>query len=224
MNVEILYRPAQTLAKVSLNSGESIVAESGAMVGMSTNVEMKTKSGGLTSGLKRMFGGESFFLNTFRAQGSAGEVLLGHSLCGDMALLDVDESGYFLQSSAFVASTPNVKTETKLGGMRTLFGGEGLFLLRVTSEGAGKLLLGAFGGIAQLHCDEYLVVDTGHLVGWDTHLNYSVGKSASGWLESFLSGEGLVCHFSGRGRIWIQTRSPSEYGHLMGRLLPPREG
>ena len=64
MNFDIQYRPAHSLAKVSLEANESVVAESGAMVGMSTNVQMQTQSGGLMSGLKRMFGGESFFRNT----------------------------------------------------------------------------------------------------------------------------------------------------------------
>lgn len=68
MQIDIGYRPAHSLAKVNLNHGEQIVAESGAMVGMSSSVQMQTQStGGLMGGLKRMFGGESFFRNTFTA-------------------------------------------------------------------------------------------------------------------------------------------------------------
>ncbi len=76
MHFDIQYRPAHSLAKVSLDPNESVVAESGAMVGKSTNVQMQTQSGGLMSGLKRMFGGESFFRNTFTAANGPGEVLL----------------------------------------------------------------------------------------------------------------------------------------------------
>ena len=47
-----------------------------------------------------------------------------------------------------------------------------------------------------------------------------VGKSGSGWIASFLSGEGLVCHFKGQGRIWIQTRNATAYGQAIGALLP----
>lgn len=89
MHFDIQYRPAHSLAKVSLDPNESVVAESGAMVGKSTNVQMQTQSGGLMSGLKRMFGGESFFRNTFTAANGPGEVLLAHSLCGDMVVLDM---------------------------------------------------------------------------------------------------------------------------------------
>jgi uncharacterized protein (TIGR00266 family) len=222
MQIQVDYRPAHSLAKIQLDPNESVVAESGAMVGMSTNVAMQTQSGGMMSGLKRMFGGESFFRNTFTAQNGPGEVLLAHSLCGDMVTLEMTPAGYYIQSSSYIASTPNVSIETKVGGFKTFFAGEGVFVLKATCQGPGQVLAGAFGGIQELVCDGNLVVDTGHLVAWDAALNYSVGKSGSGWIASFLSGEGLVCNFTGQGRIWIQTRNPSGYGQVIGKLLPPR--
>jgi uncharacterized protein (AIM24 family) len=82
--------------------------------------------------------------------------------------------------------------------------------------------MGAFGGIQEMQCDGSLVVDTGHLVAWDANLTFNVTKAASGWVSSFLSGEGLVCSFQGQGRIWMQTRHPTEYGQTVGRMLPPR--
>ena len=54
MQVNVLYRPSQTVAQVWLQPNEAIMAESGAMMGMSTNVNMQTQSGGLLKGLKRM--------------------------------------------------------------------------------------------------------------------------------------------------------------------------
>jgi uncharacterized protein (TIGR00266 family) len=223
MQFDILYRPAHSLARVVIQPGESVVAESGAMVGMSTNVQMQTQSGGVVSGLKRLFGGESFFRNTFYVQDAPGEVLLAHALCGDMALLEMTAAGYYVQSSSFIASTANVQINTKVGGFKTFFAGEGMFVLQATCTGPGQVLVGAFGGVQELVCDGSLVIDTGHLVAWDATLQYSVGKSAGGWIASWLSGEGLVCHFTGQGRIWIQSRNPAEYGGVMGRLLPPRK-
>lgn len=222
MQIDIGYRPAHSLARVVLQHGEQIVAESGAMVGMTTNVQMQTQSqGGFMGGLKRMFGGESFFRNTFTSNGP-GEVLLAHALCGDMQILDMTPTGYVLTSSSFIASTPNVQIETKVGGMKSLFAGEGMFTMRATATSPGQLLVGAFGGIEPLVCDGNLVIDTGHLVAWDASLTYEVGKSGSGWIASFLSGEGLVCHFKGQGRIWIQSRNPPAYGQEVGSMLPPR--
>jgi uncharacterized protein (TIGR00266 family) len=221
MQFDVLYRPAHSLARVLLGPNESVMAESGAMVGMSSHVQMQTQSGGLLSGMKRLFGSESFFRNTFTAAGAPGEVLLAHALNGDMRVLEMTQAGYFLQSSAFIASTPNVAIETKLGGFRSFFSGAGLFMLKAVSPSPGLLLVGAFGGIEELYCDGNIVIDTGHLVAWDATLEYSVGKSGSGWIASFLSGEGLVCHFRGQGRIWIQSRNAAAYGHTVGSLLPP---
>ncbi|MBX3269956.1 MAG: TIGR00266 family protein [Sandaracinaceae bacterium] len=222
---EIGYRPAHSLAKVQLQPNESLVAESGAMVGMSTNVHMQTQSsGGLMGGLKRMFGGESFFRNTFTAQNGPGEVLLAHALCGDMTVLELTPAGYFIQNSAYIASTPDVNIETQTGGFRGFFSGAGVFILKATSQQPGKVLIGAFGGIEELVCDGNMVIDTGHLVAWDATLTYKIGKSGAGWIASILSGEGLVCDFQGQGRIWIQSRNPVEYGQTVGAMLPPRNG
>ncbi len=231
MDIQIGYRPAQAMAQVRLEPNEQIRVESGAMVGMSTNVNMETttgaKKGGmmgkLLGGLKRMAAGESFFQNIFTAQGGPGEVLLAHSLPGDMISLDMNPTGYFVQSSSYIASSPWVNVETKVGGFKSFFAGEGVFVMKATADRDAKLLLGSFGGIQELVCDGNLIIDTGHLVAWDANLEYSVEKSGSGWIASFLSGEGLVCRFKGQGRIWIQTRNPVEYGGTIGALLPPRQ-
>ena len=228
MQIDIGYRPAHSMARVQLQHGEAILAESGAMVGMSTNVQMQTgmqnKGGGLLGGLKRALAGESWFRNTFTAQNGPGEVLLAHALCGDMQVLDMTPQGYYLTSGSFIASSPTVDINTKLGGMKSFFSGEGMFVMHATCQQPGQLIIGAFGGVQQLNCDGNLVIDTGHLVAWDASLTYKVGKSGGGWIASFLSGEGLVCHFQGQGRIWIQTRNPVEYGRTVGAMLPPRQG
>lgn len=230
MQIDIGYRPAHSMARVVLQHGESVLAESGAMVGMSTNVQMQTGMqnkgggllGGLLGGLKRALAGESWFRNTFTATNGPGEVLLAHALCGDMAVLEMNPQGYYLTAGAFIASSPTVDINTKLGGFKGFFSGSGAFVMQATSQQPGQLVVGGFGGLQELTCDGNLVIDTGHLVAWDSTLTYKVGKSGGGWIASFLSGEGLVCHFQGQGRIWIQTRNPVEYGRSVGSQLPPR--
>ena len=46
MKHEILYQPSYSLAVVSLEQGESIMAESGAMVSMSPTVKVEAKAAG----------------------------------------------------------------------------------------------------------------------------------------------------------------------------------
>jgi uncharacterized protein (AIM24 family) len=58
-----------------LEAEASIMAEAGAMVSMSANIELQSQmKGGLLGALKRAAGGESAFVSTFTARGGPGEV------------------------------------------------------------------------------------------------------------------------------------------------------
>jgi len=68
MKYDILYEGAFAMLKVHIEQGEAIKAESGAMVSMSPNVEIKgTMDGGLMGGLGRMLSGEKFFFQELRS-------------------------------------------------------------------------------------------------------------------------------------------------------------
>src|SRR5262245_13982664 len=180
MQIELQHQPSQAMARVVLASGESLTAESGAMVGMSPNVQLQTGSGGLLKGLKRLFGGESFFRNTFTAEGGPGEVYLAATLPGDLVVLDVGPRSYYLKNQAYLASSPSVDVQTKVGGFKTFFAGEGIFVLKTT--GQGQLIAGAFGAIEQVDVRGEFIVDTGHLVAWEDSLEFKITKAADGWI------------------------------------------
>ena len=84
------------------------------------------------------------------------------------------------------------------------------------------MIIGSFGAMEMLTVDGNMVLDTGHLVAWDATLQYTVGKSGSGWIASFLSGEGVVWDVQGQGQVYVQTRNAAEYGQTVGAMLPPR--
>ncbi|MBU0552956.1 TIGR00266 family protein [Myxococcota bacterium] len=228
MNIEIQYRPAHALACVQLHSGESIRAESGAMVSMSSNVAVTTDGpsaggrGGLLSGLKRaVLSGESFFTNTFTARGGGGTVELAPKLCGDMVVHEVTPGDDLLiQGSSYVAAPDTVTINTQFQGFKGFFSGESLFFLKAT--GNGPVILNAFGAIQRVDLDGELIVDTGHLVAFSAGISYEVSKASDGLIASFLSGEGLVLRVRGRGTLYLQTRNPNEYGSSVGGRLPPK--
>jgi uncharacterized protein (TIGR00266 family) len=222
MQVTMLYRPSQTVAQCWLDPEESLMAESGTMMGMSSNITIQTHSGGIVKGLKRMLGGESFFRNTFTAVGGRGEVLLTTPLCGDMAVLEVGQTQWYLANSGYIGSSTTVDVSAE-GSLQGMFSGVGLFVLG--TNGQGQMVIGSFGALERVDVDGEMIIDTGHLVAWDARLQYEVGKATkSGWVASWLSGEGLVCHFRGRGSVYIQSRSASNYGSTLGRMLPPVYG
>ena len=225
MQIRVEYRPSFALAIVDLAASESVVAEAGAMVSMSSNISIQTSSkaassGGVLKALKRTaFGGESFFMNTYTAQDSGGEVTLAPTLPGDVLSIPMEGQGLVIQGSSYMASSPGINIDTKWGGFKTLFGGEGLFMLK--ASGAGDIVVNSFGAIHGLNINGPYIVDTGHIVAFDDTLSFEV-KRVGSWKATFFSGEGLVTIFNGTGRLWIQTRNPSAFGKLVGGKLPPR--
>ncbi len=141
MEYTIDYGPAYALAIIQLRSAEQIQAEAGAMVSMSDTIKISTGvRGGVLSGLKRsVLGGESFFINTFEADG-AGEVTIAPALPGDIIALEVADQPLLIQSGSFLAATPEVEVDTKWGGGKTFFSREGLFLLDIDSGAFARLL------------------------------------------------------------------------------------
>ena len=220
MEFRILSRPSYSLLELKMEDGEEVQAETGAMVYM-RNVELKTQmKGGLLGGFKRtLLGGESFFINRFVSRGD-GLLGLAPSYQGDIVHLKVDGRVY-AQSGAFLASSPEIDIDTKWGGAKTFFAGEGLFLLKL--EGQGDLWLSSFGGVESVDVDGRLKVDTGHIVAFEDALDFTISR-AGGLKATLLSGEGLVADFKGYGKVWIQTRSIADYIGWLSSLLPAREG
>jgi uncharacterized protein (TIGR00266 family) len=238
MKIDIKYQPSYSLAVVSLDAGETIQCESGAMVSMSDGISIKTEmKGGVLGALKRsVLGGESLFFNLFSADRNGAEITLAPSLPGDIMTTQVDGTLY-LQSGSFLAADPGLDIDTKWGGAKTFFGSEGLFLLKAV--GKGPVIASSYGAIhkVSLSGSAPYTCDTGHVVAFTEGLDFDV-KRIGGLKSTILSGEGLVCEFRGRGDLYIQTRSTQAFlswliprlptegrgggrggGHLLGSLL-----
>ena len=220
MQVDIRYKPSYSLAIVSLGAGESVQAEGGAMVSMSSNVAVQTgMRGGLVGALKRkVLGGESFFMNTFTSEGSAGEITFAPSLPGDVQVRELSGETFFLQSGSYIASPDSIQVDTQWGGAKTFFGSEGLFLLKAT--GSGPLIFSSYGAIHEVEVTgRSYIVDTGHIVGFTSGLDFNV-KRVGGWKSTVFSGEGLVCEFTGTGKLFMQTRSSQAFLSWLVPRLP----
>ena len=218
MQTEIQYRPSYAIARVELAPNEEITVEAGAMVSMKGGIQMETKAqGGFLKSLARSaLGGESFFVNTFRADGDGGRMTLAPPLPGDMNVMELNGESLLIQSGGYVASGPGIELETKWGGAKTFFASEGLILLRAT--GTGTLLLSSYGAIDE-ETLEKLTVDTGHLVAFTEGINFDV-RSIGGIKSSLFSGEGLVVDLTGPGRVLMQTRSQDAFLSWLIPQLP----
>lgn len=222
MDVLIKHQPSFALAVVTLGPSEEIKAEPGAMVSHSAGVTTDTKmTGGLLGGLKRMVGGENFFQNTWKGTPEGGEITLAPTLAGDMIVVDVDETPIFLRSGAYIASEQTVSMDSAWGGSKGFFGGAGLILLKIS--GTGKCIAASYGAIEerQLTEGEDYIIDTGHVVGFDSCVSYTIQKSGN-WKSAILGGEGLVCRFSGPGRVIMQSRSEESFVGWLTAKLPTK--
>jgi len=222
---EVLHQTSFSLAVVQLQAEQSIQAEAGAMVSMSANVELQSQmKGGLFGAIKRAAGGESAFVSTFTARGGPGEVTFAPGTPGDIAAIELGGQSFFVQSSSYLAGDSTLTVDTRWGGARSFFSGEGLFVLMV--QGRGLLLVSSFGAIhrKKLGPGERYIVDTGHLVAWEGTTQYTLRKAATGFFRSMMSGEGIVAEFQGPGELLIQTRNLAALAGLLKPFFPSQSG
>jgi uncharacterized protein (TIGR00266 family) len=208
--------PDYAFVTVTIPSGQTLKVEASAMATMDTHLVMKTR---LRGGFGRFVTGESIFINEFTAQGGPGEIGIAPGAPGDLRHIYLENKTIFLQNSAYVASSSEIAVESKWQGLvKGFFSGENLFLIRC--QGKGDLWLSSYGGIIDIDVDGDYVVDTGNIVAFTDGLSYKVSK-VGGYKSLFFSGEGFVCRFSGKGRVWIQTR---KVGALAAWAWPFRPG
>lgn len=215
MEYEIRYKPAFAAIFVTLEPGETITAEAGAMASMDGELDMKTEfSGGFAQGLlRKFFGGESLFVNVFTNKSKQYlNLVLTQSVVGDMEAIELDGKEIYFQPGAYIAHTPGVKMGVKWAGFTSWFAGEGLFKLRLS--GRGKVFFGAYGGITKKAISGDFIVDNTHLVAYEPGIKMGI-KLSNGVIGSLTSGEGFVNRLSGRGNIYLQSRS---IGGLVGFL------
>lgn len=219
MEFQILGSPSFGYAHVDLQPGETLVTESGAMASMSPSIGMTAKlNGGFIKGLIRKFmGGESLFINHFKNGASTSQrITLTQPTPGAMVLKRLENETFYLQPTAFIACEPGVKMGLKFAGITSFIAREGLFKLEL--KGTGNVLFGAFGEVFEKSVKGELIVDSGHLVGYDTNMKLKTQLSG-GIISSLTSGEGLVTRVEGTGKIWVQTRNLQGMASFINRFF-----
>jgi uncharacterized protein (TIGR00266 family) len=100
-----------------------------------------------------------------------------------------------------------------------MISGEGLFLQKIS--GTGIVFLNSFGAVFEkiLAPGEVYIVDTNHIVAFEETIQYKVKKAAKGIFSTLASGEGLVCEYTGPGKMWVQTRALSALAQAIGKFI-----
>src|SRR3989337_1491416 len=225
MKYEIKYKPSYAMLVVTLEPGETITAESGAMTYMDPNIEAHTRKreksllGSL--GLS-IIGGQSFWVNDYTATNGPAEAAFAAAPVGDVETLEVKPNqGFIIQKSAYIASTQGIDLDVKWEGFTRGLFGQGLFMLKAT--GNGNLFINTFGAIDKhtLQPNHTLIVDNFHLVAFSNTCTYKVTRFG-GLKETLLASEGLVTQITGPGDVHIQTKNLNEFVEWLWTLLEPR--
>ena len=222
MQVDIRHSPSFSVARCLLGPREAVRMESGSMMATSPDVQVEAKmQGGLLKSLKRgVLGGESVIMTTMTAPDAGGWVDVAANLPGDLITREVAPGRpLFIQAGSYLASEGGVEIETKWGGFKNLFGGEGGFLIR--AEGQGKVLLSCYGALDsyRLAPGERLVLDSGHMVAFEEGVTSKLRRVAGTW-TSVKSGEVLVFEFEGPGEVLSQSRNPNQLVEWLTERLP----
>jgi uncharacterized protein (TIGR00266 family) len=172
-----------------------------------------------------MFGGESLIVNTFTATSGPGEVVFAPGHLGDTQHYRLTGGSLLLQRGAYMANSEGVEINGKWQGAKGFFSGEGLVLLK--ASGVGDVFFNSYGAILQIDVTNDYYVDTGYVVAFEDTLQYQVqvvpGLRGGGFKRLFFSGEGLVCRFSGQGKVWVQTRYSSPYLSWINQFRPTKK-
>ena len=193
---------------VSLQAGEELTSEAGAMMFLSGDIAMDMEMpGGVMGGLKRaVMSGESMFLAKYRARG-AGAVGLCGPFPGSIRQHELDGE-IICEKHAYLAHHGEVAIESafaKKAGMGFMGGGEGFFLQRLRGKGTVWLHGGGDFLDFDLADGQTLVVDTGCMVMIEPSVRYEV-KTQGSLKKSLVSGEGFfLVHMTGPGHVTLQT-------------------
>jgi uncharacterized protein (TIGR00266 family) len=217
--------------EVELDSGETVIAEAGAMVYMEDGITFETKMGdgsnptqgflGKLGGVaKRAITGESLFMTHFTHSGTGkSRVAFGAAYPGKIIAIDLDETGGELlcQKDAFLCAAlgteVSIAFNKRLGS--GLFGGEGFILQKL--RGDGMVFIHAGGAVVEKRLQGgKLRVDTGCLVAFESQVSYDIERAGN--LKSMLfGGEGLfLATLQGTGRVWVQSLP---FSRLADRIL-----
>lgn len=192
-----------------LESGESMITESGAMAWMSPNMKMETTSnGGIGKAFGRMFSGENMFQNRYTAQGGNGLIAFASSFPGSIKAFEVGPGrDYIFQKKTFLAGEKGIDISVHFQKKFAsgLFGGEGFILQKISGRGT---VFAEFDG----HVVEYdlkpgqqIVIDTGYLAAMDATCQIDI-QTVPGLKNVVFGGEGIFhTVVTGPGRIWLQT-------------------
>ena len=223
MKYEIKGEPMPVVI-CELDSGESLLSESGAMSWMSPNLHMETVGGGAGKIFGRMFSGESLFQNRYTANGQ-GIIAFASSFPGSIRAIEIDPAHpVVVQKSGFLASETGVELSVffQKKAATGFFGGEGFIMQKLSGTGTAFIEIDGSAVEYDLAAGQQIVVDTGYLAMMDATCSMEI-QTVKGVKNVLFGGEGLFnTIITGPGHIVLQTMPLSNFAGAIAQMIPSK--
>jgi uncharacterized protein (AIM24 family) len=136
--------------EIGLDPGDMVVAATGELAWMTSNVRMNTTTGtagssGLWGAVTRAVSGGGLFMTEFVAEGGPGGVAFAPKIPGQIVPVEVQSNrGYLIHRHGFLAATQGVQLTTALQRSfgAGIFGGEGFILQHLSGTCHAWVALG----------------------------------------------------------------------------------
>ncbi len=209
----------------TLNKGESLYTQSGAMTWMSPNISLETSTqGGIMKGLGRMFSGESLFMNTYTAVEDNQKIAFASTVPGGILNVNMTSGhpGLIVQKGSFLCAEPTVELKVAFRKKLStgLFGGEGFILEDISGQGNVFLEVDGDQIVKELQPGEVIKVDTGNVVAFEKTVQYEI-ETVKGVKNVLFGGEGLfLTKLIGPGKVILQTQNFNDFAGRIISLMP----
>ncbi|MGM0608156.1 MAG: TIGR00266 family protein [Candidatus Muiribacteriota bacterium] len=211
------------LLEFTLNQGQKIISQAGAMKWMSNSVNMETKaSGGVTGIFKRVVSGEGIFLVNFTGEKDGDKLAFGHTFPGKIIPWDVSVKPIICQKRAFLCMTEGVELDIHIKKRLSVgfFGGEGFIMQKIHGNGMAFLEVDGEAVEIDLAHGESIKVETSAVAMYEQGVDMSI-NFVKGLSNIFFGGEGLfLTTLTGPGKVWLQTMPIQSMVAEMSSFLP----
>ncbi len=225
MTYEIVGTPLPVVT-CTLQAGEKMITESGAMSWMSPNMLMETSTnGGIGKAFGRMFSGESMFQNIYTAQGGQGIIAFASSFPGSIIPFEITPTNSIVvQKRGFLAAEAGVQLsiffQQRLGS--GFFGGEGFIMQKLSGQGMAFAEIDGSVVEYTLQPGQQIIVDTGYLAAMSETCQITIQR-IKGVKNVLFGGEGLFnTVVTGPGKVYLQSMPVSSLAQSIIPYIPSK--
>lgn len=223
---EIKGAPGSNYITFFLKANQTILSSPGSMIFLQGNIEKgQIKTGGIMKAFARAFGGEDFFITSYKGVDNGGKIAFSTDIPGDIVKIDIKKGEeYTISRSSFLCGTENIEISSRIV-LRGLFGlgtDEGFIMPTIKAvDRDASFWLSNYGTFEKIILaeNESIIIDNGIFLAAPSSLKYTLVKLGKSFISSILGGEGLGMKFIGPGHIYIQSKNLNDLFDLISKYV-----